>query len=244
MLLDSLVPLQTEAQWDLSHRSFVVDDVGRPPRTIKKKRQPIAVGVFVFQRRKSADLRLRPMSIMKPAACYMALTKTALTGSDGAEPSITTIWLAGELRLDSSLETSRIGPIAVPFASPIGLVSKLATGAESSCFASLLTLQLFVDLGCHLGQLPLVGTGRQSITKFAVDPIEHVDQALLREAETGIPIFRLSGRDIQGQALAGRIVIHELRDRPAFARQQASTDQLVTEIAQSRRMDWRAKPFR
>lgn len=29
VILDSLVPLQTAAQWDLSHRSHVVDDVGR-----------------------------------------------------------------------------------------------------------------------------------------------------------------------------------------------------------------------
>jgi pimeloyl-ACP methyl ester carboxylesterase len=29
VILDSLVPLETDAQWDLSRRSFVVDDVGR-----------------------------------------------------------------------------------------------------------------------------------------------------------------------------------------------------------------------
>jgi hypothetical protein len=59
---------------------------------------------------------------------YDALANTALEGSTGPSPSITITRLGETSLADKVVLTSRNGPIAVPFAIPIWLVLKLATG--------------------------------------------------------------------------------------------------------------------
>ncbi len=63
---------------------------------------------------------------------YLELTSTAFAGSTVASPSITAM-LEGETVFADNVETtSRSGPITVPFAMPITLVLKVATGVRWS----------------------------------------------------------------------------------------------------------------
>ena len=71
-----------------------------------------------------------PHDITKDARAFdhIGLRRTTLAGSIGPSPSMTTIDAVFGLASDCRRVTSRISPIAVPSAIPIGLVLKLATG--------------------------------------------------------------------------------------------------------------------
>jgi len=54
---------------------------------------------------------------------------------------------------------------------------------------------------------------RRRPAQLSVDPVEHVDGTLLREAKAGVRVS-VSRRDVQRQPLPGDVMVHELRHRP------------------------------
>jgi hypothetical protein len=66
----------------------------------------------------------------------------------------------------------------------------------------------------------------------------------LREPESGVAVLLLAGADVERQALAAGIGVHELGDRAAVAGQQAASHQLIALACQLRRAQLLAQAFR
>src|SRR5947209_1773006 len=75
----------------------------------------------------------------------------------------------------------------------------------------------------HVGntrERALVELPGERVAAIAIDPVEDIDAPLLREAEGGLRLAPAATRDIERQALAAAVLVHEVRDRAVRARQQ------------------------
>nr|GEU29189.1 hypothetical protein [Tanacetum cinerariifolium] len=83
----------------------------------------------------------------------------------------------------------------------------------------------------------VAGMLRRDCGGTAPEHVKHVDVALFGKTKARVLVARLLRRHVQRQALAGAVVVHELRHRPAGPGQQAPADQFIAQLAQMRRTD-------
>jgi hypothetical protein len=84
----------------------------------------------------------------------------------------------------------------------------------------------------------------QRIPQPAIKPVKNTDAVFLREAERRRRTRFIADAHIQSQSLTLGILIHELRSRPAFTRQQTTADQCITLRCEMRNLQTGAQPFR
>src|SRR5262245_55563912 len=94
-------------------------------------------------------------------------------------------------------------------------------------------LEGFVDLAHQWQQLVARQLTRQSVTEGSVDPVEDAEAGVvLSVAERGLAVAGEIAADIERQAAALGVLVHELAGGAGFAGQQASAHQLVARAFQ------------
>ena len=82
-----------------------------------------------------------------------------------------------------------------------------------------------MDSRCNVQKFGALHFSGKSIAETAIQPVKDTDAAFLRKAKRGIAAVLRVTLDVECQTLAARILIHELRHRTGFPRQQATADQ-------------------